>query len=164
MNPRNQPITLLSGLPESGVSLLYARLAEAGVQFVAPCGGDRWNWTKHAHGRCAVVPWMDLQCLPNHHRFRLVLVRRNLGEVVLARLARLAKRNVDPLPSADRLFHRYQRYFRSLCIALDYSPNVEVLHVSHSDLMRNTDTIVQLVREFMSASSANVLSTATNEK
>jgi hypothetical protein len=163
MNPRNQPITLLSGLPESGVSLLHARLAEAGVQFVAPCGRLEWGRYKHAPGQCTVMPWMDLHSLPDIHRFRIVLVRRNLGEVVLARLARLAKRNVDPLPSAERLYHRYQRHFRSLTIELHHSRNIEVLHISHADLMKNTDAVVQLVREFIDASRPEILVTTTQQ-
>jgi hypothetical protein len=168
MNPRNQPITLLSGLPESGVSLLRSRLEDAGVRFVPGAGvascGEGWNWLNDVGDRCAIVHWQRLESLPIEHRYRLVFLRRNLGEVVVSRLTKLAKRGVDPLPGADRLLHRYQRAFRDLCIWLDGSPNVTVLHINYADLMGDTDAIAHQARDFISASDINLLQAMTREE
>jgi hypothetical protein len=144
----NDSIAVLSGLPESGVPLLRSRLEEAGVRFAAPCGED-WSWLREVRDGCAVISSQHLQSLPIDHRYRLVFLRRNLGEVVVARLTRLARRGVDPLPAADRLLQRYQRHFRGLCIWLDSSPNVELLHVSHMDLNRRPAETVSRARAFL---------------
>jgi hypothetical protein len=148
MNARNQPITLLSGLPESGVPLVKSWLEDAGVRFVVRCG-EGWDWLRKVGNGCAVVSSQNLQALPMDHRYRLVFLRRNLGEVVVARLTRLARRGVDPLPAADRMLQRYQRHFRGLCVWLDSSPNVTVLHLCHEDLVRDHDSAVERVSAFL---------------
>jgi hypothetical protein len=165
MNPRNQPITLLSGPPESGVPLVKSWLEDAGVRFVpgtgvAPCG-EGWDWLNDVGDRCAIVHWQRLESLPIEHRYRLVFLRRNLGEVVVSRLTKLAKRGVDPVPGADRLLHRYQRAFRDLCIWLDSSPNVAVLHITYADFVRDPNAIVHQARDFVASSTTSLLPTAT---
>jgi hypothetical protein len=167
----NEPayVTIVAGVPRSGTSLMMQMLARGGIEPLtdAQRAADEDNprgyyeydpakrtradasWVDRAAGRVVKLAHVLVEHLPPEHAYRVVLMRRDLGEVVAsqrAMLDRLGKRGTD-LPPAQ-LAAAYERQLARVRSWLAQQPNVRFIDVDYNELVRAPERIIAALAAF----------------
>lgn len=154
MNVR--PPVIVTGLPRSGTSLAMQMLAAGGVppmtdherepdadnprgyfefERVKQLKTDK-SWLDDATGRAVKVIHMLLTELPDDRDYRVLFMRRDIGEVVVSQrtmLARSGRAGAGLAP--DRLAEIYRQQLAALERWLSTHPRFAVLDVRYADLI-----------------------------
>jgi hypothetical protein len=157
-------VTVVSGLPRSGTSMLMRMLDAGGMPVLTDAvrGADDDNprgyfefervkrlaedkeWVALAEGRAVKVISFLLAELPPGRAYRVLFVRRALPEVLASQRAMLARRNAAPAdPEADdrRMAALYRKHLLQVRGWLAARPEIQVLFVDHgSAIARPADT------------------------
>ena len=165
-------ITIVSGLPRSGTSLMMQML-EAGGQKVfsdenrVADENNLKGYYEHdaikniakkkeflvdANEKTMKVIAHLLQHLPPHYKYKIVFMNRDLSEVIHSQqkmLIRDGKRvNEDLLPLY--LFDKYEKTVTTAKQWMDHQRNVEYIDVNYSDLLENPFGQSLFINEFFS--------------
>lgn len=109
-------VTVVTGVPRSGTSLLMQALAAGGLPLLAdaarppdadnPRGYFEWepakrlpresDWLERALGRAVKVPHRLVPALPEGFAYRVLVARRAWSEVIASQDAMLARRGAEP--------------------------------------------------------------------
>jgi hypothetical protein len=149
-------VTVVSGVPRSGTSLLMQMLCAGGMPVLAdgvrapdadnprgyfeyePARGLRRDasWLARAEGSAVKVVHLLVPALPPDHRYRLILVRRELTEVLASQRAMLARRGIveDDLPD-ERLAAVFRAQLAEVERWAQERPTVELLCVDYTALL-----------------------------
>jgi len=164
------PITIVSGLPRSGTSLMMRMLEGGGIppqtdhQRTAdddnPGGyyefervkqvekGDT-AWLAEMPGKAVKVISILLRHLPVDYQYRVILMERDLEEVLASQRKMLVNReaNVNAVDDAQMiaLFTQHLQEIRQWLAEQD---NFVVLYVSYGELLTNPEPIVEAINRF----------------
>lgn len=145
---------MISGVPRSGTSLVMQMLAAGGYPVLAdelrppdvhnPQGYLEYapvkalrrdaSWLPRARGHALKVVHALVSALPAGFAYRLVLVRRDLQEVVASQEAMLGDA-AGPAPSPERLVEIYAAQLAELEAWLSGQPHFRVLRLEHALLL-----------------------------
>lgn len=159
-------VTVVSGLPRSGTSLMMQMLAAGGLPVLAdhvrppdvdnPRGyfelervrrieRDR-GWLGSARGHAVKIVADLLPFLPGGHAYRVILMERALAEVAASQSAMLARRGADvPGPEVALLAARLAELDRWAA----GRPDVSLLRVEHRGLLTDPVAAAAAVRRFL---------------
>ncbi len=162
-------LTVVSGLPRSGTSLMMQILHAAGVEILHD--GKRaadednpegyWEWEEirslrdrpeivaRAEGKAVKIVSALLPSLPPRHRYRIVFMRRPIGEIVASQARMLARRGERPAASADDLAAMQEAHLDRLLARLRKNPRVALLEVDYPELVRNPLPGLERLRGFL---------------
>ena len=163
-------ITVVSGLPRSGTSLMMQMLAAGGIEPLVdsnraanadnPRGyfeyapvlrlRDEASWFPSAVGRAVKVVYALLKELPEEVEVRVVFMRRDLGEVVASQRAMLMRsgNSVDDLPP-DRLIRIFQTQVDETLAWVSQQPRLRLLEVEHANAIRDPVSVAHAVDVFL---------------
>jgi hypothetical protein len=163
-------ITIVSGLPRSGTSLMMQMLAAGGMPILSdgerqpdvdnPRGYLEWERIKQlpkdpaciaeADGKAVKVISLLLLSLPEGHEYRVVFMQRPLAEVLASQEVMLDHRGTAK-PSADAsvISAAFEKNLRSVNAWLESKAYVKTLRVSYHDVLRDGKTIGQKLAEFL---------------
>lgn len=171
---RERPVvTIVSGLPRSGTSMMMRLVEAAGVPVLSdeiraanddnPHGyyeyervkrlrdGDA-GWVPAAGGRVVKVISALLEYLPGSCDYRVLFVLRELDEVLASQRRMLENRDEDgdAVDEAElrRLYEEHLTHIRSW---LDAQPNFDVLYVEHRRMVLSPEAEVEAVARFLGA-------------
>lgn len=154
----SRTVSIVSGVPRSGTSLVMQMLAAGGYPVLVdearpadahnPRGYFEYaavkslerdaTWLPQAVGRAVKVIHALVMHLPTGFDYRLILVRRDLRQVVASQDAMLAAAGAaPPAPDAARLAEIYGLQLARLDDWLDANAQFRVLRVAHEDLLAN---------------------------
>lgn len=153
-HPTRNWITVISGVPRSGTSLVMQMLAAGGYPLLcddarppdvhnprgyleyAPVKALRrdTSWLPEARGRAVKVIHALASVLPEGFDYRLVLVRRDLHEVVASQEAMLPRPLEDGL-GAERLVEIFSAQLAELDAWLAGQPHFRVLRLDYAALL-----------------------------
>lgn len=142
------PITIVSGLPRSGTSMMMRMLAAGGLPILAdgertadddnPKGyyefervkklkdGD-FEWLPQAQGKVVKVVSPLLEYLPQGYPYRIVFMRRDLGEVLASQRKMMVHRGGAQEDSDDAQLERlYQKHLSQVGGWLQLYPHIQV--------------------------------------
>lgn len=163
-------ITIVSGLPRTGTSLMMKMLEAGGVPVyidnvrvadVDNPGGyyeledvkrvkEDTSWMGAAEGKAFKMVSMLLFDLPVDRRYRIVFMERNLDEVIASQRKMLERMGKAPADTDDhdakRLFTKHLREVKDWLSAQD---NIDVLYMSYADVMDEPQASAVRVGEFM---------------
>ena len=163
-------ITIVSGLPRSGTSMMMQMIAAGGVaplvdnvreadidnprgyyefEAVKQVKEDQ-SWLDEAQGRVVKMVYRLLYDLPPHYSYRVVFMRRDLDEVIASQeemLRRLGKAS-DAVP-AQQMAGIYRRQLADVAAWLQQQPNFEALDVEYRDVIANTESVVERLNAFL---------------
>lgn len=149
-------ITIVSGLPRTGTSLMMKMLEAGGVPVYIDNlrtadednpGGyyeledvkrvkEDTSWMDKAQGRAFKMVSMLLFDLPPGRRYKVVFMERNLDEVIASQRKMLERMGKAPTGADDhdakRLFTKHLREIKEWLAA---QPNIDVLYMGYSDVM-----------------------------
>jgi len=165
-----QPVTIVSGLPRSGTSMMM-RMLEAGgmpvlVDNLREADEDNPNgyyefeevkkvredasWLQDARGKAVKMVYRLLYDLPRDDTYRVIFMTRKLEEVIASQNTMLQRngKGSDDL-SGEQLAQIYGKQLREARAWLDSRPNFEVLYVDYGDVLNETQGVADEINQFL---------------
>ena len=166
----NTAITVVSGLPRSGTSMMMRMLEAAGLEIFSdgqrtadednPKGyyelervkkleSDK-DWVPEAEGKVVKVISALLRHLPDGYRYRVVFVEREMAEVLASQKQMLVRRGERTDGVADeKMAASFERHLERTREWLARQPNFEVLYVSHRSVVESPREAAAEVAAFL---------------
>jgi hypothetical protein len=179
----NTFITVVSGLPRSGTSMMMSALRAGGMPLLVdgireadannPKGyfeyervkklpvGDT-EWLKSAEDKALKIISALLEYLPDANQYRVIFMERDIDEILKSQkrmLARSGTKKDDAVSDEDmrRYFQAHLEEVHSLLEARDW---LKVTYVSYNDILRNPVREFQRVAKFLEGRVEPALMTA----
>ena len=169
--PAAGPITVVSGLPRSGTSMIM-KMLEAGGMAVLTDGlraADADNpkgyyefervkalpkgdtaWVAEAQGKAVKVISALLEHLPAGYSYRVIFVRREMAEVLASQRKMLLRRGepADQVSDAE-LARLFEKHLRKVHDWLAAQPNISLLNVDYNEMLRDPDPYISQLNAFL---------------
>jgi hypothetical protein len=165
-------ITIVSGLPRSGTSLMMQMLTAGGIPAVSdgerkadtdnPKGYLEWERIKQlpkdpsligeAEGKVVKVISQLILSLPDGHDYRIVFMQRPLPEVLKSQDEMLKRRGTyEPGGDNSAIEELFQRHLIEVNKFLAAKPNTKMLRVHYHRVLREPQTVAEEVTAFLGA-------------
>jgi hypothetical protein len=163
-------ITVVSGLPRSGTSLMMQMLVAGGMTALSdgerppdadnPRGYLEWEQIKQlpgdpdciaeAEGKVVKVISRLLLSLPAGHDYRVIFMQRPMPEVLVSQ-DQMLRRKGNYKPSADpaAVAAAFEKHLREVYAWLDGKPYVTSLRVAYHDILSRPAEIGRVISEFL---------------
>jgi broad-specificity NMP kinase len=169
--PVNQEIvTIVSGLPRSGTSMMMKMLEAGGIEPLTdhvreadkdnPKGYYEFErvkqlehdkaWVADAQGKVVKVISALLKHLPDDYTYRVIFMRRKIEEILASQRKMLIRRGEDPDKVDDvKMAQLFERHLKQVQNWMAEQPNVEVIEVSFNETVQDPMTQAEQVDEFL---------------
>jgi hypothetical protein len=163
-------VTIVSGLPRSGTSLIMQMLQAGGMSLLTDArrAADQHNprgyfeleavkssladvsWLEGAEGRVVKVIHILLRHLPEDRNYRVIFMLRDLKEVIASQRAMLngTGRSGAAIPD-DKLAAVFERQLLELREWLAVRPNFRVLYLSYREVLEDPLAAAQKISAFL---------------
>ena len=163
-------ITIVSGIPRSGTSLMMQMLSAGGMMAFTdgqrtpdpnnPRGYYEVELVKslaknpevlaEAEGKVVKVISSLLSYLPRQHEYRILFMRRALEEIIASQ-DRMLERLGRQVPSAPKeaVMDAFERHLRQITGWLAEQPNMTVLYVNYSALLDDINREAPRICDFL---------------
>lgn len=162
-------ITIVSGLPRSGTSLVMQMLAAGGHSILAderrqadddnPKGYLEFDkvralerdasWMKDADGKAVKIISFLLPKLPAGFDYRIIFLRRDLDEVIRSQEKMLERRQQPAGPPAAVMKSHFERHLTTIDDWFAKHPEVKVLNWAYADLVRDPKAGAAAIAQFV---------------
>ena len=163
-------VTVVSGVPRSGTSMLMQMLRAGGFPVLTdgfrepdphnPRGYLEFeparrlrrdtSWVGDAAGRAVKVVHALVRCLPAGQDYRVILIRRDLAEVVASQQAMLADRSaLGGGLSPERLAEIFEAQLRELEEWLGEQPRFRLLRLDHAQVLAEPERVAGEISRFI---------------
>jgi hypothetical protein len=163
-------ITIVSGLPRSGTSLMMQMLAAGGMPILCdderqadvdnPRGYLEWDRVKQlptdpaciaqAEGHAVKVISRLLLSLPEGHEYRVVFMQRPLPEILASQDVMLRHRGkLNPKADSSAIAGALESHLREVLAWLNSKSYARTLYVPYHDVLRNGEDIGQKLTRFL---------------
>ena len=163
-------ITIVSGLPRSGTSMMMQMLAAGGLPVLTdgqraadednPAGYFEFEkvkqlktdagWLEQAEGKAIKVITQLLPELPVGREYRVILMQRDLDEVLRSQHEMLVRRGRPaPAGSHDEMKNIYARHLEQTSVWLKAQPSFRVLQVAYADVIRQPVELARRIVTFL---------------
>jgi hypothetical protein len=166
-----QVITVVSGLPRSGTSLMM-KMLEAGGLPVMQDGireADRDNpkgyyefervkqmdkgdtaWMAEAQGKVVKIISALLKHMPPEYEYHVIFMRRHMKEVLASQRKMLVHRGEDAEKMDDeKMGELFEKHMAQVFAWLGQQPNVRYIQVHYNDLLADPVAYARQVDEFL---------------
>jgi hypothetical protein len=166
----NDQITIVSGLPRSGTSMLMKMLEAAGLKPLTdeirkpdtdnPKGYYEFErvkkletdkaWLPDARGRVVKIISMLLQHLPPDYAYKVIFIRRDIREVLASQKQMLIRRGeATDKVSDDEMAVMYESHLRRVESWLGSQPAFQVLYINHRDILTDPARAARTINQFL---------------
>jgi hypothetical protein len=166
-------ITIVSGLPRSGTSLMMQMLAAGGMPILSdgerqadvenPRGYLEWERIKQlpkdpaciaeAESKAVKVISLLLLSLPEGHEYRVIFMQRPLTEVLASQEVMLHHRGTaKPGADASVIAAAFEKNLRAVNAWLDSKSYIKTLRVSYHEVLRDAEDVGQKLIQFLGIS------------
>jgi hypothetical protein len=163
-------ITIVSGLPRSGTSLMMQMLEAGGMELLTdgqrvpdehnPRGyfehegvkhsRNDLSWLDHAAGKAVKVIHLLLLHLPTGRDYRVIFMERDIQEVIASQRAMLKQQGRTGAALSDaKLVEIFESQLTQVRQWLAERANFRILYVNHSGLIRNPLTAAEQINAFL---------------
>lgn len=163
-------ITVVSGLPRSGTSMMIAMLDAGGIPIVSdnirradednPNGYYEFepvkklsrdtSWLVDARGKAVKVIYSLLYFLPKDHDYRVIFMRRKVHEVIASQKAMLLRQGAEGSRLDDaRLAQAFYVQLQKLDTWIRNQDNFAVLNINHHDVVYASKNAVIEIDRFL---------------
>ena len=167
-----RPIIVVSGLPRSGTSMMLSMLTAAGLEIVSdrvrtadednPKGyfedervkdlekNDDRSWLCECRGKVIKIISFLLKDLPADNRYRVIFMRRDLGEV-LASQNKMLRRRGEPVDesSSQKMIELYKNHLQKVDFLLKARPNIERVDIEYRQAVADPREQAERVARFL---------------
>jgi len=167
-------VTVVSGLPRSGTSMLMRMLQAGGMPILTdgiraadednPRGyfeyepvrrlAEDKSWVPQARSRAVKVISFLLPDLPAAQAYRVLFIRRTLPEVLASQRAMLTRRDIpvaDPAADDRRMGALYRKHLWQVEQWLALQPNIRTLYVDHRGTLAKPGDTARAMADFLGA-------------
>ena len=174
--PLSEPefITVVSGLPRSGTSMMMKMLSAGGIPILTdnaripdddnPRGyyelekvkalkdGEN-EWLSEAQGKAVKIISALLEQLPSQYQYKIIFMHRDLDEILASQKQMLVRRG-EPADKIDNetLGALFQKHLLQVEKWLSQQPNIGVTYVNYNDILQNPEPDIQKVVQFLDMS------------
>ena len=164
-------VTVVSGLPRSGTSMMMKMLEAGGIPPITdnlrtadddnPKGyyefervkkmpeGDK-EWVPEALGKSVKVISALLEHLPAEYPYRVIFMRRKMDEILASQKQMLVRKNKPTDAVSDaKLAEMYARHLAKVEAWLNAQPNVAVLYLDYNTMLTSPQEHAEEVNEFL---------------
>jgi hypothetical protein len=168
--PKSNFVTVVSGLPRSGTSMMMRMLKAGGMPLLTdeerrpdadnPHGYYEFepvkklksdaSWLKDAGGKAVKAIYLLLYDLPEEFTYRIVFLRRSIVEVITSQ-DKMLSRSSAPTGSMDKqiLVRHFETHLKQIDAWLRRQPNMAVLYVNYGIAVSNPQNTATRVAEFL---------------
>jgi len=166
--PPDSQITIVSGLPRSGTSLMMQMLQRGGMTVVTddlraadvdnPRGYFEWakvktigqdsSWLRDVRGKAFKMVSQLLYHLPASHEYRVILMERDLDEMLSSQEKMLGRLSQKAAPR-DEMKRSCTLHLARLKAWLARQSHIRVLHVRYNDLVDRPEAEAKRVSSFL---------------
>ncbi len=167
----NTFITIVSGLPRSGTSMMMKLLEAGGLPPVTdniraadednPKGYYEFErvkqlpkgdvaWLPDAQGKVVKVIAALVPHLPAGYHYRVIFMQRAMPEVLASQRQMLIRRGEDPDKIPDDLMAKlFEKHLRQVDDWIKQQPNVERLDVNYNEMLKNPQPFIDQINAFL---------------
>lgn len=165
----SQDITIVSGLPRSGTSLMMQMLDRGGMEIVTdnvrtadidnPKGYYEFekvkkikedaSWLPDTRGKAFKMVSMLLFDLPEQENYKIIFMKRDLKEVLASQNKMLERLNKEPGPDDDEMAALFLSHLEKTYTWLHEQKNIEVLYINYKELMADADKDTKRISNFL---------------
>ena len=162
-------ITVVSGLPRSGTSMMMGMLEKGGMPILTdavrkadddnPLGYYEFepvkrlekdaSWLPDAYNKAVKIIYIFLYQLPREHRYKVLFMRRNLDEVVASQKAMLRRRQEGDRMSDEKLMDSFDDQLRRLDLWIRLQENFTILYLDHAEVLADPEKTALTVNRFL---------------
>ena len=162
-------ITIVSGLPRSGTSMMMNMLEAGGMDVVVdnereadednPKGyfeleavkkiKENNSWLSDAEGNVVKMVSMLLYELPVDRKYKVIFMKRNMDEMLLSQQKMLERKNEKNIATNEELKNLYNTHLNDIHRWLQEQEHIEVLYVSYNDILDNPHESIQGINLFL---------------
>ena len=164
-------ITLVSGLPRSGTSMMMKVLEAGGMEIftdnqrtadednpkgyyeledVKALKDGKFDWMQDAPGKAVKVISSLLEYLPPGYKYKIVFMRREIAEILASQKQMLIRRGENSDGDDQQMAEMFQEHLKRVRVWLNNQPNMDVHYVDYNTLMGDPDPEIKAVAEFLS--------------
>ena len=169
--PLKNFITVVSGLPRSGTSMMMQMLKAGGIDVVTdkvrkadednPRGYFELEhvkklkednaWLAECRGKAVKVISLLLFDLPPAYNYRLIFMQRNMEEVLASQRVMLERRGEkgDGI-SDDEMARKFEKHLKQAEDWISKQTNIDVLYVKYNEVIKNPLHYSEIVNKFLS--------------
>jgi len=163
-------ITIVSGLPRSGTSMMMKMLEAGGLRVMTdnlrtadadnPKGyyefervkqieHDR-SWLPEAKGKVVKMISELIKHLPPDYKYKVIFMRRKIEETLASQRQMLIRRG-EPADkvSDERMAELFRQHLVRLDAWIKKQPNVEIMYVNYSEIMENPAEHAKQINQFL---------------
>jgi hypothetical protein len=174
-------VTIVSGLPRSGTSMMMRMLEAGGMEVVTdrvrqadednPNGYYEFerakqvkhdqSWLDDAKGKTVKMVSALLADLPNDHGYRVIFMRRRMEEILASQRQMLVRRK-QPTDSVgdDKMAGLFEKHLKQVEAWMTQQPNFDVIYVDYNQMLTRPLEHATKVNAFL----GNILNTADMAK
>lgn len=165
------PVTVVSGLPRSGTSMMMKILEAGGMPPLTdelrapdddnPKGyyelerakklkeGDR-DWLPEAQGKVVKVISALLMDLPPGYVYQVIFMRRPMPEILASQRKMMINREQNPDEVTDEQLARlYEKHLNTVVDWLKEQPHFSVFYVDYTQMVREPARVLPLINAFL---------------
>jgi hypothetical protein len=165
-----ESITIVSGLPRSGTSMMMRMLEAGGMPVLTdnrrkadednPQGYYEFeavkqltrnaSWLTDAYGKAVKMASHRLYELPDGHRYHIVFMERNLTEVLASQRVMLQRHGIEDAEFDDvRMASDYRSHLRNLRAWFEDQANFAVIYVNYNEAITNPLNVTSTIDRFL---------------
>ncbi len=163
-------VTIVSGLPRSGTSMMMRMLEKGGVPILTDNirEADEDNlmgyyeyervkqitedatWLKDAEGRAVKLISALLKYLPPEYTYKVIFMQRDIHEVLASQRRMLERRGepADEVPD-ETMKQLFETHLAQVDDLLRRQPNIEAIYVSYNETIKDPTTSAERVTRFL---------------
>jgi hypothetical protein len=168
---KGEPITIVSGLPRSGTSMMMKMLEAGGLppltdniripdednpkgyyefERVKKLRGGDLTWLADAQGKVVKVIAALLVYLPATYEYRIIFMRRAMPEILASQRAMLIHRGEDPNKISDEeMIKLFEKHLAQVDKWLDNQPTIKRIYVSYNQMLEEPASQIDRVNRFL---------------
>jgi len=167
---KDKVITIVSGLPRSGTSMMMQMLEAGGITIVTdnirkadddnPRGYYEFekvkkieedsSWLKDCQGKAFKMVSELLHHLPEDKRYKVIFMRREMKEMLASQGLMLQKLGGEDAKVGDEeMAGRFEKHLRRVESWLARQPNIDVLYVKYNDIIQEPLRYAQSVNRLL---------------
>ena len=163
-------ITVVSGLPRSGTSMMMKILEAGGMEILFdnlrqadednPKGyyefekvkqlKDDQSWLNQAKGKAVKIISELLKHLPGDYRYKIIFMQRKMEEILASQKQMLIRRGqpTDTI-SDERIAEVFAKHLKKIESYMSKQSNFEILHINYNDILKNPEERIKEINFFL---------------
>jgi len=165
-------VTVVSGLPRSGTSLMMQALEAGGIPVLTdnirksdednpkgyyefePVKGTKTDpsWVAEAVGKAVKMVYRLLYDLPKDYEYRVIFMRRNMNEVLASQRKMLERAGQKGANTTDeKLADLFNRDLEKVCRWVEDQDNFSMVSINYNEMIKSPLLECRRVNEFLRA-------------